>query len=205
MVSSALWAAAGDALGWMTELADEETVSYRTGKRSIEGTVEWKRRIGGRFGPTVVLPAGTYSDDTQLRLSVSRAIRGTGEFDVEAFAKVELPVLAILFAWCRTRNDRGGNETLPSQASLGSRTSFRSARRWRILYRGWERSCLRAQPHVWKSKSTTASMKFAADVLRDVRLQHTDTPIGLRRGSRSFAAHALEARTLPSANKWKDL
>lgn len=92
IVSSALWAAAGDALGSVTELADEGARSHRTGSSGLHQTIDWQIGIGGRFGPTVVLPAGTYSDDTQLRLAVSRAIRGTGELDVAAFAKVELPV-----------------------------------------------------------------------------------------------------------------
>src|SRR5258707_2904687 len=70
VVSSALWAAAGDALGWITELGREQTVAYRTGTGNsrVKEPVEWRRRIGGRVGPTVPLPAGTYSDDTQLRV-----------------------------------------------------------------------------------------------------------------------------------------
>src|SRR4051812_5768683 len=93
VVSSALWAAAGDALGWMTELARGESgVVHRTGFPTVSAPVDWQRMIGGRAGPRVDLPAGTYSDDTQLRLAVCRAIRGDGEFDVEAFAKVEVTV-----------------------------------------------------------------------------------------------------------------
>jgi ADP-ribosylglycohydrolase len=52
----------------------------------------WRRRIGGKFGVEIDLPAGVYSDDTQLRLATARAIRGSGRFDVEAFSKIELPV-----------------------------------------------------------------------------------------------------------------
>src|SRR6266550_2846152 len=93
VVSSALWAAWGDALGFITELTTSiSEVSRRSGGAKVENTVPWSRRIGGRFGPTVDLPAGTYSDDTQLRLAVARCIRGTGRFDVETFSKVELPV-----------------------------------------------------------------------------------------------------------------
>ena len=36
------------------------------------------------------LPAGTYSDDTQLRLATSRSLRD-GRLDVDAWARVELP------------------------------------------------------------------------------------------------------------------
>jgi ADP-ribosylglycohydrolase len=82
IVSSALWAAAGDALGWVTEVGLAERVRQ---------PIEWMFRPS-RFAPAVLLPAGTYSDDTQLRLAVSRATPGDGGFDVEAFAKIELPV-----------------------------------------------------------------------------------------------------------------
>ncbi len=203
MVSSALWAAAGDALGWMTELADEETVSYRTGKRSIEGTVEWKRRIGGRFGPTVVLPAGTYSDDTQLRLSVSRAIRGTGEFDVEAFAKVELPVwLSYSLGAGRETTAAATNLTKSSVTWFSNFFSLRGGGGY--FTAGGNGAALRAQPHVWKSKSLRFH-EFAADVLRDAITTHGH-PIGFC-GAVFHAlslAHALETQELPSANKWKD-
>src|SRR2546430_1538367 len=88
---SAVWAAYGDALGFITELADEGRVQYRSGSSNVTRTIEWRRKIGSLTGITVVLPAGTYSDDTQLRLATSRAIRGDGTFDVAAFSKVELP------------------------------------------------------------------------------------------------------------------
>ena len=88
---SALWAAYGDALGWISELTDEAGLMRRTRGEPLAEPVTWKRRIGGRTGVTTSLPKGCYSDDSQLRLATSRAIRADG-FDVEAFAKVELPI-----------------------------------------------------------------------------------------------------------------
>ena len=122
VVSSALWAAAGDALGWMTELADQKTVSYRTGTEQVRTTVDWRRRIGGRFGPTVNLPAGTYSDDTQLRLAVSRAIRG-----LVNLTSRHLPKSNYLYG-CRIHLARAAvpllqQVTWPNKASRGSRIS----------------------------------------------------------------------------------
>ncbi|WP_093177118.1 ADP-ribosylglycohydrolase family protein [Pseudovibrio sp. Tun.PSC04-5.I4] len=91
VTNSALWAAAGDAIGWMTELSrGPGGVKHRTGQATVSEPIAWLRLIGGRNGVKVDLPAGTYSDDTQLRLCVSRAIRGNGVFDVEAFAKIEM-------------------------------------------------------------------------------------------------------------------
>ena len=88
---SALWAAYGDALGWISELVGRRGLSRRTSGKPLRRPIEWKRRIGGRAGITASLPRGCYSDDSQLRLATGRAIRASG-FDVEAFAKVELPV-----------------------------------------------------------------------------------------------------------------
>ena len=92
ITNSALWAAYGDALGFITELTTSNSLSFRTDQKIITKTVNWNRIIGGKFGTKISLLSGTYSDDTQLRLATSRAIRDTGNFDVEAFAKIELPV-----------------------------------------------------------------------------------------------------------------
>lgn len=91
--SSMLWAAVADAMGWISELAETpEVIKKRAGSRYIKESVRWRRRIGGMRGVSVSLPPGTYSDDTQLRLAVCRSISTGGNFDVEAFAKIELPV-----------------------------------------------------------------------------------------------------------------
>jgi len=92
VVNSALWAASGDALGWITELARDGAVQERAGVEKVTEPVAWKRLVGGRFGVKIPFPPGTYSDDTQLRLAVCRAIRGNGVFDAEAFARVELTI-----------------------------------------------------------------------------------------------------------------
>ena len=88
---SALWAAYGDALGWISELTDKSGLLRRTSGEPLVRPIAWERRIGGRTGVTASLPQGCYSDDSQLRLSTSRAI-GPDRFDVEAFANIELPV-----------------------------------------------------------------------------------------------------------------
>ena len=72
---SALWAAYGDALGWISELTDEAGLKRRTAGAPLCRPIKWTRRIGGRSGVTTSLPQGCYSDDSQLRLATSRAIR----------------------------------------------------------------------------------------------------------------------------------
>ncbi|KEP74534.1 hypothetical protein HR12_08320, partial [Microbacterium sp. SUBG005] len=86
-----LWAAWADALGFISELTTAENLRRRTQGRDLVRPMPWSRIVGGRMGVRVGLPEGCYSDDTQLRLSTSRAISNHG-FDVEAFARVELPV-----------------------------------------------------------------------------------------------------------------
>ena len=71
--NSALWAAYGDALGFISELAPTvAALGRRIGRDRVDELQPWKRRIGGKFGVELELPAGVYSDDTQLRLATSR-------------------------------------------------------------------------------------------------------------------------------------
>lgn len=113
--SSALWAAWGDALGFISELTTPVGLLRRLGISGAPSSNElngrngtpvwleredevwplrdvggWRRRVGGRSGAQAYLPAGTYSDDTQLRLATSRSIRN-GRFDVDVWARLELP------------------------------------------------------------------------------------------------------------------
>ena len=89
--NSVLWAAYGDALGFVSELVDEKGLRRRTRGAALDRLMSWDRRVGGRGGVNVELPAGCWSDDTQLRTAVSRSISNKG-FDVDTFARVELPV-----------------------------------------------------------------------------------------------------------------
>jgi ADP-ribosylglycohydrolase len=150
VVSSALWAAWGDALGFITELTTSlSEVSRRSGGAKVESTVPWRRRIGGRFGPMVDLPAGTYSDDTQLRLAVSRSIRANGRFDVEAFSKIELPIFL-------SYEMRAGRGTKAAAYELMKRhvrwsSNFFENDRANYLNAGGNGAAMRIQPHVWSA------------------------------------------------------
>lgn len=169
IVNSALWAAAGDALGWITELVGGPTgVRRRIGQNYVEAPVDWQRMIGGRNGPKVNLPAGTYSDDTQLRLAVSRSIRGSGTFDVETFAKIEITV------W-PTYALGGGRGTKAAALNLSKRgvnwfSNFFESGDQRYVNGGGNGAAMRIQPHVWASK--TQSDEMILDVLRDSLVTH---------------------------------
>lgn len=202
VVASALWAALGDALGWITELGDEETIRRRTGRKRVSSPVSWKRKIGGRMGPVVLLPAGAYSDDTQLRLAVSRAIRGDGRFDVEAFAKIELPV------W--PSYSLGAGRGTSSAASNLSRNNvnwfsnfFGSKNESGYFQAGGNGAAMRIQPHVWKHDSSNTE-KYAVDVLKDAIVTHGH-PQGF--GGALFHAYclsfALDEGQIPSPKDWR--
>lgn len=169
VINSALWAAAGDALGWMTELSRGTSgVEHRTGRKTVSETTEWKRLIGGRSGVTVDFPAGTYSDDTQLRLCVSRSIRGSGSFDVEAFAKVEVTAWQ---GYCLG----AGIGSKAAAANLSKRgvnwfSNFFATDQQRYISAGGNGAAMRIQPHVWSASATLDEM--INSVLRDALVTH---------------------------------
>ena len=168
---SALWAAYGDALGWISELVDEKGLSRRTLGKPLRHPIGWKRRIGGRAGITVDLPVGCYSDDTQLRLATARSIRPDG-FDVEAFSKVELPV------W-QSYALGGGRSTSAAAANLAKPRVHWFAN----TFKGWTNSggngaAMRIQPHVWAASTPGDPKSFLSDVVKNAICTHSH-PSGL--------------------------
>jgi len=85
--------AISDALGWITErVKSSEHLKSKYGSDYITSFHNWKIRTGGRFyGYIDQIKSGSYSDDTQLLLSVARSIREDGFVNQEYFAKMELP------------------------------------------------------------------------------------------------------------------
>ena len=86
-------AAIGDALGWMTEFKKiYDSLKKEIRKDCITEFHKWKKHVGGKFyGYTDNIKSGSYSDDTQLLLSVARSINSNGSVDQDYFAKKELP------------------------------------------------------------------------------------------------------------------
>jgi ADP-ribosylglycohydrolase len=182
--------------------ANEGTIVHRAGKRRVHETIEWRRRIGGRLGPNVLLPAGTYSDDTQLRLAVSRSIRGSGDFDVEAFAKVELPVwLSYSLGAGRGTTTAAANLTKPSVAWFSNFFSTREGRGY--FDAGGNGAAMRIQPHIWKSSSLRYD-EFACEVLKDAITTHGH-PVGFCGAifHGLSLAHALVTKEFPAYDDWR--
>lgn len=192
VAGSALWAAYGDALGFISELTDAQGLKRRTRGRELTTPLSWSRRIGGRQGVTVTLPEGCYSDDTQLRLSTGRAIGPKG-FDVEAFAKVELPVWPAYALG-------GGKGTKAAAAHLGRDQALWYAND----FPGWTEgggngAAMRIQPHVWAATELSEPSSYLPDVLRNAVTTHGH-PAGIVGAAlhAQAVAHAISAGTVPS-------
>lgn len=184
VVHSAVWAAYGDALGYITELADLAKVRRRTGRSHIGQLMEWTRDLPGRPPVSVKFPLGTYSDDTQLRLATGRAIRADGRFDVAAFAKVELP------SWTNYALGAGisSKEAAFSLAKASTHwySNFFDTKRADYRNGGGNGAAMRIQPHVWAAPVGTHHKAILRDVIRNAICTH-----GHPRGIIGAAFHAL--------------
>jgi len=199
---SVLWAAYGDALGFITEMCNESRLLRRTrGKSRVTELIPWFRKIGGEFGIYVELPMGCYSDDTQLRLATSRSIRGDGSFDVETFSKIEIPV------WLSYALGAGVSTKLAAQSLKKSQVQWNSNffKSKYALYTdsGGNGAAMRIQPHVWCAPQD----KGETGVLRDV-IRNTVTTHGHARALIGAAFHALVLHkailttSVPGPSQW---
>lgn len=200
---SALWAAYGDALGFVTELADEKSLIWRAGRSRIATTIPWKRKIGGRFGIVMELPAGCYSDDTQLRLATCRSIRGDGKFDVEAFAKVELPVW-LSYALGAGRGSKAAAASMTRKDTTWTNNFF-DTKTSRYVDCGGNGAAMRIQPHVWAAVDLNNVDFFLVDVLKNAICTH-----GHPRGILGAVFHslclafALQHKEVPYPHEWRN-
>jgi ADP-ribosylglycohydrolase len=192
--NSALWAAWGDALGFITELADVQAVNRRAGVSRVSLPVPWRRRLGGRFGVDVELPEGTYSDDTQLRLATSRAIRPDGTFAVEAFSRIELPVW-LAYALGGGKASKAAARNMAKSRTTWTSNFFRTSEA-NYLASGGNGAAMRIQPHVWSCGDLTDPTRVLAGVMRNTICTH-----GHPRALVGTAFHALSlAQTLETGD-----
>jgi ADP-ribosylglycohydrolase len=200
VVHSALWAAWGDALGFPAELASPSLLERRLDASGGNGIRAWPRRVGGRMGPTVRLPAGCTSDDTQLRLAVGRCIRTSGRFDAEAFSKIELPIFL-------SYELGAGLGTKAAARALGRRSTrwygnFFETKTSNYMNGGGNGAAMRIQPHVWAARNAKPET-YLSTVLRDTVCTH-----GHPRGILGAALHAISLGTvlrqgeIPSPERW---
>lgn len=168
--NSSLWAAYGDALGYISELADSKKLIYRIGNSEVQNLSRWKRKIGGKYGVTLSLPKGCYSDDTQLRLCTSRAIGNDGRFDADAFANIELPV------WMSYQLGGGISTNAAAKSltkkSIGWATNFFSTNRSKYINGGGNGAAMRIQPHVWSHPKTETSRTLIRNIIHNTIPTH---------------------------------
>lgn len=164
-VSSALWAAYGDALGFPTELAGPQLVQRRLGRASSTFTQSWKKQLEGAFGAEVDMLAGAYSDDTQLRLATCRAITADF-FDVESFAKIELPVWLSYSLGAGVGSKKAANSLASKKINWFS--NFYSS----YVLGGGNGAAMRIQPHVWSSSNLHVMSSYLPDVVRNAICTH---------------------------------
>ena len=145
----------------------------------------------------VELPAGCWSDDTQLRMAVSRAI-GCHGFDVEAFARVEVPI------W-RSYALGGGRATKAAAANLGKPKSLWYAN----TFRGWidaggNGAAMRVQPHVWASSDLDGG--YMLDVITDSVCTHGHPRaiVGACFHAATLA-HCLRDGAVPGPSRWEEI
>jgi ADP-ribosylglycohydrolase len=201
--ASALWAAYGDALGFVGELArNASQVRRRAGVYPVDRTRPWRRRVGGRGGPTLALPAGCVSDDTQLRLAVCRSIRGDGRFDAEVFSKIELTIWPA-YALGAGRGSQVAAANL-RRRDVSWSTNFFEADRAVYVAGGGNGAAMRVQPHVWAAPRGAFVDRVLPDAIADAVCTH-----GHLRGILGAAFHAwclqfaLESETLPGPGEWR--
>ena len=161
--NSMMWAAYGDALGFISELVDRQGLERRTQGAPLDHLMDWKRRVGGRWGVDVLLPAGCWSDDTQLRMAVSRSLSGHG-FDVETFARIELPVW-LSYALGGGRASKAAAKNLGKPRTLWYANTFPG---WANA--GGNGAAMRIQPHVWASRDLNGD--YMLDVMTDSVCTH---------------------------------
>ncbi|GMR27992.1 ADP-ribosylglycohydrolase family protein [Stenotrophomonas sp. 22692] len=202
--NSMLWAAWGDAVGFPAELVSDREYSKRVGAKGWGGTPAWKKVVGGRFGVQVQLPAGAYSDDTQLRLATCRAIFTGGRFDVELFSKIELPIW-LSYALGAGRGSKAAASSLTSN-NVAWFSNFYSAKGIDYMYGGGNGAAMRIQPHVWSCADLSSPIAYMVDVVRNSVCTHGHVRgiIGAAIHAR-FLAYALMTRKIPPLNLWSEL
>jgi ADP-ribosylglycohydrolase len=201
IINSALWSAAGDAVGWISELTTAKGLERRAGNSVLSAPVKWKRKIGGTGGVIAALEAGTYSDDTQLRLAVSRSIRGDGIFDVEPFAKIELPVW-LSYALGAGKGSKAAAANLIKRDVNWLSNFFTYDGERSYVDAGGNGAAMRIQPHVWQY-ANRPDRAYVNDVVKDALVTH-----GNMRGVCGALFHAdclawtLGTKSIPSVEEW---
>lgn len=159
-----LGAALGDALGWPYENRARNSSSKAGATLRFS---DWTKRSGGRFQPhEEFIPAGSYSDDTQLLIAVSRAKTLSTEW-WNYFAVVELPL------WLTYERGGGGATLRAARSWLKGIPPWESgpAERERYYQAGGNGAAMRIAPHILSNLGRPFD-KVAEDIVLDSIVTH---------------------------------
>ena len=146
---------------------------------------------------------GAYSDDTQLRLATSRSIGPDGYFDVESFAKVELPIW-LSYSLGAGRGSKAAASALSDRSSNWF-SNFYATNGLEYVHGGGNGAAMRIQPHVWAAQNLADERTILVSVIRNAISTH-----GHIRGIAGAMVHAIALARIfrhekfPSPNEWSD-
>jgi ADP-ribosylglycohydrolase len=171
---SLLAAAAGDAMGWMTEfIHSPDDLKRKMGVNRVTEYQTWSKRVGGRFqGYEDRMNSGDYSDDTQLTICTAACIAPNGSFDYRAFCNLEYPM------WLEYARGAGGTvkeaakKIQRKSAQWNSNFFTRKLKQVTIDYRdgGANGAAMRISPHVLANVGRWEQAE--ADIWRNSIISH---------------------------------
>ncbi|MCM0589057.2 MAG: ADP-ribosylglycohydrolase family protein [Gloeotrichia echinulata DEX184] len=145
-------AAAGDALGWMTEfIRSHNDLKRKMGLEEVTDYRSWSKRVGGRFqGYEDYIAAGEYSDDTQLTICTAACISLNGCFDYHSFCKFEYPTWLEYARGAGATVKEAAEKIQRKSAAWNSNFFSRKTKEGSIDYRdgGANGAAMRISPHV---------------------------------------------------------
>jgi ADP-ribosylglycohydrolase len=172
--SSLLAAAAGDAMGWMTEfIRSPDDLKRKMGVERITDYQAWNKQVGGRFqGYKDEITAGEYSDDTQLTICTAACISQNGSFDYRTFCDFEYPL------WLEYARGAGGTvkeaaEKIQRKSADWNSNFFSRKIKDKIIdYRdgGANGAAMRISPHVLANAGRWTQAE--ADIWRNSIISH---------------------------------
>ena len=159
-----LAAAYGDALGWPNETRGKSSAKMIREKPSLN-LAAWKRRDGTLYSSHVEnVPAGTYSDDTQLIACVARSYLVAGDAWWERFTTVELPF------WLLYQRGGGGATLRAAKSWSDKRQPWAAAEKY--FDAGGNGAAMRVLPHVVIHVRSQAFRSLKNSVVLDALSTH---------------------------------